>query len=118
MTTTSRRLGDVTEESTALRKLEALRILCSEVDPSIEKVIDRAVVSSVRRDLCCDRLKCPGESRKRVTTNHILKFMLFFLRTFSPYESVEYSLNVSKVSAHASRGRRTKGTPKRSMWRK
>ena len=104
------------EESTALRKSEGSRR-----DPHVqlctESEIDSAVISSVRRNLCRDRLKHWNAARL-VAAIVLLKPPFHRPRTYLPQGSVGYNLNVSRVSVHASRRARTKVTPKRSMRRK
>lgn len=99
-------------ESTALRKPEA-------ASPAV--AIDPAVVSSVRRDLFRDRLKCQRTVRL-FAMSHRLEFILSCFQTdshgFSPYGSVGYNRNLSSVSVHASKSSRTQFTLKRSIQRK
>jgi len=68
MITTSRGAGDVMEESTVPRKSDAVLSAL---------IIDSAVVSSARRDLFCDKLKCRCKAQSFATNSSLLKFVLF-----------------------------------------
>ena len=94
-------------ESTVLRKPEA-------TSPAV--VIDVAVVSSVRREEFRDRSKA-----WRTASWLSVKYSLSSLATAplqkdsSPYGSVGYNRNPSRVSAHAPKRSGTHFTLKRSM---
>jgi len=106
----SRDRGDVMVESMVLRKPEAA---------SPAAAIEEAVVSSVRRDLFFDRLKCQCTALLFAMSYYLSSFpSTLFSKGSSPYGSVGYNRNVSRVSAHASKSRRTHFTLKRSIRRK
>jgi hypothetical protein len=78
--------------------------------------VDVGVTSSVRRDLFLDKLKSPYTAWSS-TMDHRVELVFFFKIDHSPYGSVGYNRNLSRVSAHTPKTSCTHAPPKRTIKR-